>query len=93
MIGDGTAAQQPPAMPATPAEEPTPLVDRRHLVVEITLRDVWMALQEVKSSVHGVPAAQHDHETRLRALERRVWWASGIAAAVGAIGTNLLDKI
>lgn len=51
---------------------------------EITLREVYDAVQELRHSLASAPATLTDHETRLRSLERKIWWASGFAAVGGA---------
>lgn len=60
------------------------------VVLSITGRDIWEKLDRIESSVSGIPEklSTHDkriedHETRLRAVERRVWAALGAAAVLG----------
>lgn len=60
---------------------------------EITLREVFDLLTEVrddvqalKSSMTDVRGDVADHETRIRGLERAIWKAMGFAAAIGASG-------
>lgn len=58
----------------------------------ITLREVYDLVVEVKDSVAVVPAhakALDDHETRIRALERKVWLVAGAAAVAGGLLGNL----
>lgn len=58
----------------------------------ITLRDVHEDIRAMRTELTTVitqlsatTATQLDHESRLRALERRVWTAAGVAAAVAAV--------
>jgi hypothetical protein len=62
--------------------------------VYISARQMWDKLCQVSEEVRGIRSdlkstvKSHgtqlgDHETRMRALERRVWTASGAAAAIG----------
>lgn len=55
----------------------------------VTLRDVWEAVHNLSEKLEGVPAAVRDHETRIRQLERWVWWAAGIGSA-GGLGLSKL---
>lgn len=64
----------------------------------ITIREVYDLVLEVRSEVAllkstEIKADVADHETRLRALERWIWRAGGIAAAIGAVGGTLLSDI
>lgn len=65
-------------------------------IVRITLRDVYAAVQETHEVVvqmRGDVSAQakqgEDHETRLRAVERRVWALPSIATVVAVAGAIL----
>ncbi|MER7077920.1 hypothetical protein SAMN02982929_07237 [Saccharopolyspora kobensis] len=58
----------------------------------ITLRDVHEDIRAMRTELTTVitqlstaTANQLDHETRIRALERRVWTAAGVAAAIAAV--------
>jgi hypothetical protein len=56
------------------------------------LRDRLTRVEVKLDGIVAVLTPQHsDHETRIRALEARVWWAAGFAAAPGVIA--LLTKI
>lgn len=65
--------------------------------VEITPRELYDKLMEVSNkitelavAVSPIPARFDDHETRLRALEKKIWAAAGFAAAIGTgLGTAL----
>lgn len=70
--------------------------------VRITLRDVYAAVQETHEVVvqmRGDVSAQakqgEDHETRLRAVERRVWALPSIATvlAVAGLGISIVGVI
>lgn len=62
--------------------------------VTITAKEVYDKLSELVVSMSGVPARIEDHETRLRSLERKIWAATGFAAALGAgLGTALSQLI
>jgi hypothetical protein len=57
----------------------------------VTLRDVYDVASDVKTTVirmegqvGSLLADRDDHEVRIRALEKRVWTAAGIALAGGA---------
>lgn len=63
--------------------------------VAITLRDVYesvQAVQESLSKLHGAASALSDHETRLRAVERRVWALPSVATvlAIGSIIATIM---
>lgn len=63
---------------------------------EITLREVYDLVVEVKDSVAVVPAhgkTLDDHETRIRSLERKVWLAAGAAAVIGGTVGNLFPML
>jgi hypothetical protein len=50
------------------------------------MRDRMTRVETKLDAVITTLAAQHpDHESRIRRLEARVWWASGFAAAPGVI--------
>lgn len=64
----------------------------------ITLREVYDLVLDVRSEVSLLKTTElkadvADHETRIRALEKWIWRASGIAAAIGAGGGALLNEI
>jgi len=63
----------------------------------ITLREVYDLVLEVRSEVALLKTTElkhdvEDHETRIRALERWIWRASGIAAAIGATGGYIFSQ-
>lgn len=39
------------------------------------------------------PKVEVDHEARIRAIEKRIWWLAGIATTAGAIGGNWLGSM
>jgi hypothetical protein len=47
------------------------------------MQGIDQKLDEVRVDLKPVLAAIPDHESRLRALERRMWIASGVAAVLG----------
>jgi len=51
---------------------------------EITLREVYDAVLELKGELAGTPSIIADHETRIRKLEALVWKAAGAAMVIGA---------
>lgn len=62
----------------------------------ITLREVYDLVVEVKDSVAIVPAHAEqlkDHETRLRALERKLWLLAGASAVAGGALGNFFPLI
>ncbi|MGP6170632.1 hypothetical protein ACTU6V_05425 [Microbacterium sp. A204] len=64
----------------------------------ITLREVYDLVQEVRSEVALLKTTEltkdvDDHEQRIRGLERWIWRASGIAAALGALGGTAVSQI
>lgn len=76
-------------------------------VVNITLREVWELQQEQGKLLHQMHSdlkrsldshdrvrdMVDDHEDRIRAIERRVWQASGAAALVGAVLGTLVNML
>lgn len=62
---------------------------------EITLREVYDALMDLKLELSGHPWQIKDHEKRIRQLELRVWTASGafsILAIVISLISNIITK-
>ena len=58
----------------------------------VTLRDLHQDIKAIRTDLvtmmtqrASVTSTQIDHETRLRALERRVWTAAGVAAVFAAL--------
>jgi hypothetical protein len=50
------------------------------------LRDRLTRVEVKLDGITAVLSPQHsDHETRIRVLEARVWWAAGFAAAPGVV--------
>ena len=58
--------------------------------VEIGLREVYDAVMELKGIVSGHPDKLDDHETRIRALEAKVWFVSGIFGVISFIVGQLM---
>lgn len=73
------------------ADDPTPYV-------KVSLDLIYTELMTVKSDVGEMKAASTvatvaDHEGRIRALEKWVWRAAGVAAAGGAGLSQLITFI
>lgn len=47
---------------------------------EVTLREVYDAVLDLRRTLDPLPAQVTDHETRLRSLEQKVWRYVAIAA-------------
>lgn len=58
--------------------------------VEIGLREIYDAVVELKAIVSGHPDKLADHEDRIRRLERKVWFVSGLASVVSVVVTLLI---
>ena len=52
---------------------------------EITLREVYDVVLELKGELSGTPDVIRDHEARIRKLEALVWKAAGAAMVIGAV--------
>lgn len=64
--------------------------------VKITLHDIYGAVLGLQSDVAEIKSSSTtvtDHEARIRSLERWIWRASGIAAAIGAAGGTTLTQV
>jgi len=64
----------------------------------ITLREVYDLVQEVRTEVTLLKTTElkddvSDHEARIRGLEKWIWRAGGIAAAIGAAGGYVLSDM
>lgn len=74
-------------------DEPT--VDSQLLFQQLQTQqkqvEVILARMEVKLD-HALTRGE-DHETRLRVLEKKVWVASGIAAAVSGLASSWLTNV
>lgn len=67
---------------------------------EISMREVYDLVLELRVEVHthnarseGAFADISDHELRIRGLERWIWRASGIAAALGAAAGAIVANV
>lgn len=58
--------------------------------VEIGLREIYDAVLELKGMVAGHPDKLDDHENRLRKLEMKIWFVSGIASVIAVVVSLLL---
>lgn len=48
-------------------------------------------LARLETKVDQLLSEAHDHETRIRAVERKVWTFSGVAAVLGAAGAAVME--
>lgn len=83
-------------MTAPPAPAPGPADPG----IYITASQMYQELRQVHDEVKGIRSDlrtlmedRADHEARLRALERRVWTASGAATVLGAGAGFLLQVL
>lgn len=60
---------------------------------EITLREVYDIVQELKFELAHIPRIADDHEKRIRNLERLIWSLSGIATLLGAGLSQLITVL
>lgn len=68
--------------------------------VIITPTELYSEVKAIGTDVSGmrgdlreISKALPDHEGRIRALERRMWWATGLAAGAAAGATRLLQAL
>jgi len=59
-------------------------------VVEVTLKEIYEAVLELKGIVQGHPDRLDDHENRIRSLEMKVWMASGTIGVITFIASRFL---
>jgi len=52
---------------------------------QITLREVYDLVLELKTEMSPTPSLLRDHEDRIRDLERKVWSYSGISAVAAVV--------
>lgn len=57
---------------------------------EITLREVYDIVQELKFDLAHIPRIADDHEKRIRSLEKLTWSLSGVATLLGAALSQLV---
>lgn len=60
---------------------------------EITLREVYDAVIELKYELAHTPKQVDDHEKRIRSLEKLIWSLSGIASLLGAALSQLINAL
>jgi hypothetical protein len=60
---------------------------------EITLREVYDAVQELKFELAHTPATLTDHERRIRDLERKVWSFAGISAILATVLSQIVNGL
>jgi len=58
---------------------------------EITLREVYDIVQELKYDLAHIPRIADDHEKRIRNLEKLTWSLSGLATILGASLSQLIS--
>jgi N-methylhydantoinase A/oxoprolinase/acetone carboxylase beta subunit len=61
--------------------------------VEIGLREIYDAVVELKAIVSGHPDKLADHEDRIRKLEKKIWFVSGIASVVTVVISLLVNLL
>jgi hypothetical protein len=59
-------------------------------VVEVTLKEIYEAVLELKGIVQGHPDKLDDHEKRIRALEMKIWGISGLVGLVTFIASRYI---
>jgi hypothetical protein len=60
---------------------------------EITLREVYDALMDLKLELSGHPWQIKDHEKRIRELELRVWTASGLFSGLSIVVSIIINLV
>ena len=73
-----------------PVVDPRSMKDRE-LLIRMDGR-LGTAIATLSQSNSGLVATQHDHETRLRSVEKKLWLLAGAAAVVGGTGGSLISK-
>lgn len=63
--------------------------DEHEVVVKISLTTIYAKLLDLEGLVRPMPAAQTDHEARLRAVEKAQAFAAGRAGVVGLLAGAL----
>jgi hypothetical protein len=74
-----------------PVVDPRTMTDRE-LLIRMDGR-LGTAIATLSQSNSGVVSTQLDHETRLRAVEKKLWLLAGAAAVVGSVGGNLFKVL
>jgi hypothetical protein len=69
---------------AAPGPDPGIYITTTQMYQE--LRQVHDEVKGIRSDLRTLMEDRADHEARIRALERRVWTASGMATVLGALG-------
>jgi len=60
---------------------------------EITLREVYDLVLEMKFELNRLPEKVDDHEKRIRSLEYKVWSAAGITGIVSVVLSQLVAML
>jgi hypothetical protein len=74
--------------PTTPIPDGSVIITPTEMYAE--MRATHTAVQKIDAKIDGVPQQLADHETRLRAVEKAVWWTAGAAAVLGGAAGALL---
>ena len=60
---------------------------------QITLREVYDLVLELKTEMSPTPSQLRDHEDRIRDLERKVWSYSGISAIAAVVLSQVVTAL
>jgi hypothetical protein len=60
---------------------------------QITLREVYDLVLELKTEMSPTPSLLRDHEDRIRDLERKVWSYSGISAVAAVVLSQVVTAL
>jgi hypothetical protein len=60
---------------------------------QITLREVYDLVLELKTEMSPTPSQLRDHEDRIRDLERKVWSYSGISAVAAVVLSQVVTAL
>lgn len=60
---------------------------------QITLREVYDLVLELKTEMSPTPSQLRDHEDRIRDLERKVWSYSGISAVAAVVLSQFVTAL
>jgi hypothetical protein len=57
------------------------------------VKAIGQNVTSMRGDIEDIKTALPDHESRIRLLEKKVWWATGLAAGAGAGLTQLLQAL
>lgn len=57
------------------------------------VRATHHAVTEMRGEIREIARVVPDHESRIRTLEKKVWWASGTAAGAAAAISQLIQAL